>query len=255
MKARRGTRPKPTESAVPEDEKPKSGGPRTWLPLVPLALLLLAGAWHYLQPQSTEAAVHQASELAARGAAEWKAGDHAAALNSFSRALKLAPDRPDYYRGRAQVYIDSGDPDLALADLDRAMEESDPSPSLIAIRGDALRVSQRWDAAAVAYQQAIEKGETSPKVYLGYGAVLGKLGRFTDAIAVINDAIGLTDQDADLFAARGVAHRGAGDLSEALEDFSLAIQLRPGATLFLQQRPQVLAESGDPEAAVRELTT
>lgn len=63
-----------------------------------------------------------ADEIVKHAAAYFLNGDHARALAEYNEAIRLAPDHPIAYAGRAQVYEKLGELDKAVADKQRTLE-------------------------------------------------------------------------------------------------------------------------------------
>ncbi|QKR99048.1 tetratricopeptide repeat protein [Sphingomonas sp. CL5.1] len=62
-----------------------------------------------------------AADYALRGRASLSRGEPAKALTDLDAAIRLDPDKPDYYLARAQAHMHERQREQALADLDRAL--------------------------------------------------------------------------------------------------------------------------------------
>ena len=143
-------------------------------------------------------------------------GEHKQAIESYSKAIALAPQRAEFYNGRGATVGLLGDYLGAIADFDKAID-LDP-------------------------QQAV--------VFNNRGAAKKTLGDLQGAIEDYNRAIELNSQDAVVYANRGIARREMGDLREAIADYDRAIELNPKAADPYRNRGAVKGDLGDFQGAI-----
>lgn len=90
----------------------------------------------------------------------------------------------------------------------------------------------------------------SPAARLQEARQLNAEGKYDEAIAIVEELMALAPQpQAELFAYRGVALRGKGDLRAALADFRRAVELKPDMELAMKQIAEIEAElsAAEPE--------
>jgi tetratricopeptide (TPR) repeat protein len=79
--------------------------------------------------------------------AQHLAGDPQGALESYQRALHLAPTRTDWSLGLGQVCVDLKQPHVAIACLQEALEHSPDDPTVYAAVARAYALSELWREA------------------------------------------------------------------------------------------------------------
>ena len=143
-------------------------------------------------------------------------GEHKQAVESYSRAIELAPQRAEFFNSRGATKSILGDHQGAIADFDEAIE-LDPQLA---------------------------------EAFNNRGAVKKTSGDLLGAIEDYNRAIRLYPQDPAVFSNRGIANRERGLLQEALADFDRAIEFNPGASDAFLHRAAVKGDLGDYQGAV-----
>lgn len=115
------------------------------------------------------------------------------AIARYSEAISGDPEYVDAYLGRAQAYLDSGDPDSAIADLQTALELAPRKAELYAALAQAQVMTEDYDAA----------------------------------ISTAQTALGLDPDNAQALNAAGLAYYYRGDLALAADAFMRAIEADP----------------------------
>lgn len=100
------------------------------------------------------------------------------------------------------------------------------------------------------FSASIAIAETS-EAYLQRGNAYKNLGQFTQALADWSRAMELDPNNADAFTARGAYYQGKGDTAKALGDFERSLQLNPTIDGYFQ-RGQVYAALGQFDKAIED---
>ncbi|KAM9319170.1 tetratricopeptide repeat protein 36 [Pholidichthys leucotaenia] len=104
----------------------------------------------------------QVKELEMRGVSAAEAGDLQAALQLFSQAIRLLPQRASAYNNRAQALRLKGDTEGALEDLDQAIALSGSRGwtgcQALVQRGLLHRLARQDDEARVDFEKAAALG-------------------------------------------------------------------------------------------------
>jgi serine/threonine protein kinase/tetratricopeptide (TPR) repeat protein len=167
-----------------------------------------------------------------RGQKQW---DKAAA--TLDEALRRQPEVPALYRARAQLAHDRDRPQDALKDIDRALElqqRDAPVPADLAdlhtLRGGFLAKANRPADALAAFDKALALDPATPdvQVHLGRGEVLLRLKRDDAAVQAFDRYLLEKGKPvAAVYTGRGMAHEQREKYAEALDDYTLALQLKP----------------------------
>lgn len=89
------------------------------------------------------------------GLARQEAGDAEGAIQSFTWAIRRAPDFAPAYVARGAIHLAQGEPRLALSDADAALAADPTSGHAHALRGETLRLLGRAQPALEAFDQAV----------------------------------------------------------------------------------------------------
>lgn len=81
--------------------------------------------------------------------------------------------------------------------------------------------------ATFAYQKALTFNPESYPAWINLGLICYSIENYEVAINCYQEAIGISDQDADTFYSLGLAYMGAGDLKQTAAAFSDALKLNP----------------------------
>ncbi len=147
------------------------------------------------------------------------AGNSAAALGDFNRAIALQPENPRALANRAALYQGLGRTADALNDLNEALERNPEQYRILNNRGLLL----------------LAAGET-PR-----------------ALADFNKVISLAPGFAEAYNNRGLVLAATGRHEAACADFSRAVERAPGMARAWANRGKCRNKTGDPRAAIRDL--
>lgn len=158
------------------------------------------------------------------------------AIEALTQAIKLNPKDQKFYRWRASLYFDSGKKKQAKADYDKAISLDPKGPYLRLLRAQLLESMALYDEALVDYAKAAEYDSGRDRV-LKRGAALKawtvllmKLGRYEEAITVVNKGIAMDKSDDELIKLRGDNYAALKKYDAAVKDYSKAIELGPSVS-------------------------
>lgn len=187
-----------------------------------------------------------------RGDAELNRGDHAAALASFSEAIRLDPGDHLAYHGRGLAAYHAGDLGRALADLDAALMIKPESATALNNRGLA-RLARGETAAAVAdFDEAIRLDPAYAVVRFNRGRAFAESGAADRALADYAEAIRLDPKFAKAYRARASLYSKRGDRDRAQADYETVLRLSPSDTTARNNLGLLLVARGEPHRAIAE---
>jgi tetratricopeptide (TPR) repeat protein len=179
----------------------------------------------YQQKKKLDDAHQQLDEAVRLGEQLFKAGQ--------IEALALAA----LHHNRAKVCWELGKLDAAEEDFDQAIRIA-PSAEGHAERGRFLYVRQRYAEAVPAYDAALAINRASPDAFVGRARALVALRRFKEAAADLDRylqrpprAAGVSAL-ADAHVLRGLTRAELRDYAGAIEDYTLALSLRPDSSTY-----------------------
>ncbi len=189
------------------------------------------------------------------------------ALKQFARAIELRPNYAPLYRGRANVLLGATDlspelrqmkvsdleeaiarvsaerRDAASRDLANAIRLESPGEQIIAAdwtkQAVLFRASERDDEALAACDAALEIAPRYAPAHEARIKVLLDLKEYDDLIRSCGAVLEWGKPSAKLYELRGMAKNGIEDFSDAIGDFSLALDLSVKA-----DRPRLLRLRG-----------
>ncbi|HKM55834.1 MAG TPA: tetratricopeptide repeat protein, partial [Isosphaeraceae bacterium] len=136
-----------------------------------------------------------------------RAGDPPGALADIGRGLALAPADPRFWELRGRLLAELGQPEAALTDLQRAGLRGTRG-TVHAARACALMGLGRFEAARDAWTSALVFDSEDPRAYLGRARALVRLGRWDDASADLEQAVGWSGSRADVLARITLTYAG-----------------------------------------------
>lgn len=154
--------------------------------------------------------------LTLEGIAYSSLGRPAEALAAFQQALKIEPDSLAAMEGAAQLQFNSGDP-AAEALLVRIAVLQPQDPTVHAMLADIAYKRNDCAAAIGQFGNAAAAIAREPAALTEYGACLLDADRASDAVAVLQQALGLLPSDAHLRYNLAVAQQAAHQDREAIE--------------------------------------
>jgi len=116
-------------------------------------------------------------------------------LERFQQASKEEADRVDRERRSyfllldADRGLDRGDVDAALKSIEEAVRINPNDAKAYAVRGQCLEAKGQVQGAMESYVKAAELNTTDPIIAVEAGRLLGKVGRYSDAIPYLERAV------------------------------------------------------------------
>ena len=130
--------------------------------------------------------------------------------------------------GRAEVWANR--PNLAILWYDRAIRADPGAWEGYFERGGTWLYMGRYSEAVADVNEAIKRGANEPKVYLVRGLAYTGLERFHDALSDFDRLVEMSPTNAVAFAKRGGVLVAQAESERALPDLNHAIQLDPACT-------------------------
>jgi tetratricopeptide (TPR) repeat protein len=192
----------------------------------------------------------RAESYALRGTLE---SDDAKREADFNRAVELVPDKPDYYRVRAQFLYSKDKFDPALADVDQAIKMAPDHAASQELRGLILLGLKRDDEALAAFNKASELAPDAVLPYQHRGEVYREQGDLKKAVEQLTKALELAPGDAATLLLRASVYYQLNETDHALEDIEEAIRRQPQLFQAHLMRAELLAATKRVDQAVEGL--
>jgi tetratricopeptide (TPR) repeat protein len=178
--------------------------------------------------------------------------DYSAAIEEYSRAIELSTDpelRAQNLYQRGLAYYELGHFDQTLNDMHQAnLLRPYHSGSWIWKAAASARL-EKWSLAIHSLQQAIAARPAAARQYHDLGAPVAKR-----AIAFFTRELQRGHNSAEVYRSRGMAHQFLNQLSEAIEDYSMALKLEPDHAETLIRRGQAFGQQENHAAAISDFS-
>jgi len=176
------------------------------------------------------------------GVALGRLGRNAEAIDSFDRALNLAPGSVESWFGRGMTLIAAGRRQDAIASFDRAIAAKPDFAQVHLLRAKLLADLGRHDDALAGVDRLLAMAPNLAEVWLGRSNVLFELRRYDEALAACERALALKPNLAEAWHGRGNALNELKRYEEALAAYDKALALNPGFAWAWHGRGNVLNE-------------
>jgi tetratricopeptide (TPR) repeat protein len=196
------------------------------------------------------AADDRAQALALRGTLQT---DEAKRGADFDAAVALVPEKPDYYRVRAQYHYGLDKFDEALADVDKALQLQPDQPATIELRGLILLGLKQYDEALSAFSKASELAPEAVLPHQHLGEVYRQQGDLKKSVQQLSKALELEPDDPATLLLRANVQYQLGETDAALKDVDAAIKAQPQLLVAHLLRAEILASTNHVDEAIANL--
>ncbi|MCC7359055.1 MAG: tetratricopeptide repeat protein [Anaerolineales bacterium] len=181
--------------------------------------------------------------------AQHLAGDPTGALDSYQKALHLAPTRTDWSLGLGQVCLDLKQPEIAIAALHDALDHAPDSPAVHTAQAHAYAQSGLWPEARRAAEAAHRLDPEDPQIVRLLAEAATSLGDNGAAVAAWRQAVALNPHDAAMQVRLARCLLDLGEVEEARSVYTAAIALAPNDAAVHHAAGLALLELGETEEA------
>lgn len=181
-------------------------------------------------------------------------GDRDGAVSYFSLATETDPDAANPWAALGDMAREESRWEDALRCYREALMREPDAADLQVQLGYALLETRQGPAAEQAFLQALELDPSEYSAYLGLSEVYRFANRREDQMGMVDQAMALAPEDADVWNARGVALEVTGRWKEATEAYEKALALEPQHRKAANNLGFVLEkrmEDGEPELRAR----
>lgn len=148
------------------------------------------------------------------------------AVQLFTQAINLAPERAEAYQGRGDAYIAEGKLQQAVDDFTQAIELDGSKPLFYDSRGALYATLGQHEQAIADFSQALKLNPIIPYAYLYRGVSYYSTGKYERALGDFNIAIYLAPDKPEAYAWRGVTYLALGvNKQQAHADLCRHLQL------------------------------
>jgi tetratricopeptide (TPR) repeat protein len=146
------------------------------------------------------------------------AGRFHQAVQRFTEGIRLQPDSPDAYAGRARAYAALGQPADAMEDYDEAIRLRPRVAQFYVLRAEISEAVGKPAAALADLNEAIRLDPCCADAYCQRAGLTFRSGDLLLTIDDCSEAIRLRPDDAAAYRQRGQAYAGLGRMAESRQD-------------------------------------
>ncbi len=187
-----------------------------------------------------------------RGAAHIIKGNYTRAIADFTKAINLNPNYADAYSNRGFAYADKGDSSRAITDYTKAIDLNPDNVNAYNNRGVVYSKMGDSDRAIVDFNKAIELNPNYANAYSNRGKAYFNKGDSDRSIADFTQAINLNHVES--YYNRGVVYSNKGDSDRAIKDYTQAISLKSDYVIAYNNRGNAYFNKGDSDRAIKDYT-
>jgi tetratricopeptide (TPR) repeat protein len=162
-----------------------------------------------------------------RALASGETGHFDQAIADLTEAIRLDPDRAEFYVHRGQIWFQTGRPDDAVSDFTEAIRRDPTSAMTYALRAAVWQNAKDFDKAILDLTEAIRLCPDNDSFRFVRGSARYLKGELNQAIDDYTAAIEIAPDDRDAYVARAVAWRRKGEFEKAFLDLREAHRKDP----------------------------
>ena len=168
-----------------------------------------------------------ADDLVEAGLASLNAGNAAASIPLFSRAVQLDPKQKQAWNDLGLAYLRTGKLDEAAAAFQKQLQLNPSDEHANAYLGLALERLNKDTEAAAAFRKQVEINPLDAATHAALGEILLAQHEYAQAALELDKATILAPENAELHVSLGRAYLNSGDQAKAIVAFEKAATLSP----------------------------
>ncbi len=191
---------------------------------------------------------NSAEAMSSRGWVFYSRGDNQTALVEFDDAIKANKMMLHAYHGRATIRSEEGDYDAAIRDLTYAITnaiDAADSSEFYNERGVAYWRMDDFQSARADFRRAIDADPSNAWAHYNRGNVLANDDLHVDAIESYGEAINLQPKEADFYWSMGKSAAAIDKTDSAMKLFDTAIALDSTQADYLISKAKLVAAQND----------
>ena len=197
-----------------------------------------------------------ASEYKVRGHQSYGKGDYGDAISDYDRVFDLNSGDHEIYYLRGMAKYELREYPEAIDDFTDAIQLKSDQPEYHFMQGSARNKILQFSEAKESFDNAINLRSDDGRFYKGKAEVCGMMGEYEEAIDCYDRAIDLEFSGlSDIYYWRGMAKYNISRYSEAIDDFTLAINRDPQDANYYFWRSRAKEHTEGHEPANSDLKT
>jgi predicted O-linked N-acetylglucosamine transferase (SPINDLY family) len=180
-------------------------------------------------------------------------GNHARAVESFAKAIRIEPKAPLYRLNRGRSLRALGQTDAAIEDFRAAVALQPTLSEAHHQLGNALKSLGRYAEATPSLREAVRLAPNNAAVWFNLGVACLETKAFQEAISCFRQAIRLKPDDPEAQNILGHAFLTQGMITDAKRHLTEALRLQPGHAHAHNNLARALRTQGRQTEAVKQV--
>jgi len=193
------------------------------------------------------------TDLIVQGEHEYKQGQSLESLQTFSRAIEMAPHTARAWNARGFVHSQLHHPVEAIDDFKTAVS-LDPNPLYLNNLGVAYLGQSKPSDALSAFVQAVRLSPDAPLLLIHRALAYRHLDRLGEAESDLSHALALDNRNATAYANRAVIFALQQNYEAAKRDLDQAVRLNGSLKEVYESRALIQLLTGRPDLAVKDFS-
>lgn len=174
-------------------------------------------------------------------------------MEDLNRAVALQPEKPDYYRLRAQYHYGKEEFDDALADIDLGLARDAEHAASHELRGMILLGMERYDDSLASFDRASELAPESALPYQHRGELFRQQGDLEKAAEQLSKALEIAPDNLATLLLRASIYFELKQMDKAQADVEQAIRVQPQILQPHLMRAEIYAATDRLDEAIAQL--
>lgn len=213
-----------------------------------LGVLLVSGVL-IAPPIDQPQVLAQGQQSIRQGEKLYRRGDYSAAIVLLTEVIAQNSEQAYTYFLRGIVHLTMGNPEAAQLDFSHALRLQPSLVSAYYLRG-LNRIGFDSQKSMLAYTNDLKQDANDAAAYAGRGRIHVALGHTSEAIQDLSKAISLKPDDLDSHLLRGQMHRFLKDYQRAIADYTVALKLDPQVVVAYIERGTAHDDAGNHRLAI-----
>lgn len=154
-------------------------------------------------------------------------GKYEKAIEAYTAAIDLSPEKANNYYNRGNVYVDLKEYNKAVKDYSKVIELNPNDDGAYNDRGYCYDELGEYQRAIKDYTKAIELNSKFEYAYNNRGCTYNNMGEYQKALKDYTKAIELDPEYVNAYDNRGYTYFNMGEFQKALNDYTKAIEINP----------------------------
>jgi tetratricopeptide (TPR) repeat protein len=172
-------------------------------------------------------------------------GRYGDAVEEFSRALHLAPNDCEAYRGLMESLTRGGNREEARRQGAAALRACPDDAGVLMQVGAVLGLDGKYEEAAVRFRRSIELAPDAPGIYLPLVTCLARLGQTEQVVETAKQGLRVNPFNAELHLALAAAYASMGELTNQVAHLRIAAALKGDSVETLNNLAWILASTSN----------